>query len=292
MKAIGMVETKGLVASVEAADAMVKAAEVVLLGKKITGGGLVSVFVTGDVGAVKAATDAGAAAAERVGVLVSVHMIPRPADSIEAILPHLKLSAPPEAPNPPIPPTPPVPPVPPASPEPPELPTDPPGPPELSPELSPASQELSPASQELSPEQEMPDESDVTDESVTPGESDEPDAPDTSDSPDSLDSPDATEAIETPYATNVADATAAADTAEVTDALDATNVADATDATAPEFFRGRKTEDELEEMTVVQLRELLSNLEYNDIPVTKIRYRNKSELISAILRAWVREDEV
>ena len=88
MKAIGMVETKGLTASIEAADAMVKAAGVALLGKKHVGGGLVTVFVTGDVGSVKAATDAGAAAAARVGELVSSHVIARPANAIDGILPH------------------------------------------------------------------------------------------------------------------------------------------------------------------------------------------------------------
>ena len=74
--ALGMVETKGLVGSVEAADAMVKAANVTLIGKVHVGGGLVTVMVRGDVGAVKAATDAGAAAAQRVGELISVHVIP------------------------------------------------------------------------------------------------------------------------------------------------------------------------------------------------------------------------
>ena len=76
MQALGMIETKGLVASIEAADAMVKAANVTLIGKEHVGGGLVTVMVRGDVGAVKAATDAGAAAAERVGELISVHVIP------------------------------------------------------------------------------------------------------------------------------------------------------------------------------------------------------------------------
>ena len=88
--ALGMVETKGLVASIEAADAMVKAANVTLLGKEIVGGGLVTVMVRGDVGAVKAATDAGAAAAERVGDLISVHVIPRPHADVEFILPKAK----------------------------------------------------------------------------------------------------------------------------------------------------------------------------------------------------------
>ena len=91
MNALGMIETKGLVAAIEAADAMVKAANVTLIGKEHIGGGLVTVMVRGDVGAVKAATDAGAAAAERVGELVSIHVIPRPHGEIEAILPKLKL---------------------------------------------------------------------------------------------------------------------------------------------------------------------------------------------------------
>ena len=78
IEALGMIETKGLVGSIEAADAMVKAANVRLAGKTLVGGGLVTVMVTGDVGAVKAATDAGAAAAQRVGELISVHVIPRP----------------------------------------------------------------------------------------------------------------------------------------------------------------------------------------------------------------------
>jgi ethanolamine utilization protein EutM len=85
-----MIETKGLVASIEAADAMVKAANVKLIGKVHVGGGLVTVMVRGDVGAVKAATDAGAAAAGRVGDLVSVHVIPRPHDDVEYILPTLE----------------------------------------------------------------------------------------------------------------------------------------------------------------------------------------------------------
>ena len=89
LQALGMVETKGLVGSVEAADAMVKAATVSLIGKVHVGGGLVTVMVRGDVGAVKAATDAGAAAASRVGELVSVHVIPRPHPEVEYILPSL-----------------------------------------------------------------------------------------------------------------------------------------------------------------------------------------------------------
>ena len=86
-EALGMIETKGLVGSIEAADAMVKAANVTLIGKEHVGGGLVTVLVRGDVGAVKAATDAGAAAAERVGELVSIHVIPRPHLEVETILP-------------------------------------------------------------------------------------------------------------------------------------------------------------------------------------------------------------
>ena len=86
-QALGMVETKGLVGSIEAADAMVKAANVRLIGKVLVGGGLVTVMVRGDVGAVKAAVDAGGAAAQRVGELVSVHVIPRPHDDVEGILP-------------------------------------------------------------------------------------------------------------------------------------------------------------------------------------------------------------
>jgi ethanolamine utilization protein EutM len=85
--ALGMIETKGFIGSVEAADAMVKAANVVLIGKEYIGAGYVTVLVRGDVGAVKAATDAGAAAARRVGELVSVHVIPRPHAEVERILP-------------------------------------------------------------------------------------------------------------------------------------------------------------------------------------------------------------
>ena len=87
LTALGMVETKGFVAALEAADAMVKAANVTLVGKTQVGGGLVAILVRGDVGAVKAATDAGAAAAAKVGELISVHVIPRPHDEIESILP-------------------------------------------------------------------------------------------------------------------------------------------------------------------------------------------------------------
>ena len=86
MKALGMIETRGLVAAIEAADAMVKAANVTLTCKEQIGGGLVTVMVRGDVGAVKAATDAGAAAAERVGELISVHVIPRPNQELEPML--------------------------------------------------------------------------------------------------------------------------------------------------------------------------------------------------------------
>jgi len=85
--ALGMIETRGLIGSVEAADAMVKAAKVTLLGKEISGGGLVTVMVRGEVGAVKAATEAGAASARRVGELVSVHVIPRPAVDMEQYIP-------------------------------------------------------------------------------------------------------------------------------------------------------------------------------------------------------------
>src|SRR5215813_1405892 len=86
MEALGMIETKGFVGAVEAADAMTKAANVVLVGKQYIGAGYVTVFVRGDVGAVKAATDAGAAAARRVGELISVHVIPRPHRELENVL--------------------------------------------------------------------------------------------------------------------------------------------------------------------------------------------------------------
>ncbi|AFL98824.1 MULTISPECIES: ethanolamine utilization microcompartment protein EutM [Desulfitobacterium] len=89
-EALGMIETKGLIGSIEAADAMVKAANVHLIGDVLVGGGLVTVMVRGDVGAVKAATDAGAAAAQRVGELISVHVIPRPHSDVEMILPKVK----------------------------------------------------------------------------------------------------------------------------------------------------------------------------------------------------------
>jgi ethanolamine utilization protein EutM len=87
MEALGMIETRGLVGSIEAADAMVKAANVVLIGREYIGAGYVTVMVRGDVGAVKAATDAGAAAARRVGELIAVHVIPRPHGDVEKILP-------------------------------------------------------------------------------------------------------------------------------------------------------------------------------------------------------------
>ena len=89
-EALGMVETKGFVAAVEAADAMVKSANVVLIGSQRVGSGLVTVLVRGDVGAVKAATDAGAVAAQKVGELVSVHVIPRPHEEVEKVLPAFK----------------------------------------------------------------------------------------------------------------------------------------------------------------------------------------------------------
>ncbi len=87
--ALGLIETRGLIGAVEAADAMTKAAKVTLLGKEKSGSGLVTVMVRGEVGAVKAATDAGAAAARRVGELLSVHVIPRPAIDLEDFLPEL-----------------------------------------------------------------------------------------------------------------------------------------------------------------------------------------------------------
>ena len=89
LMALGMVETRGLVAAIEAADAMVKAAEVTLIGTEKIGSGLVSVMVRGDVGAVKAATEAGSVAASRLGELVAVHVIPRPHGDVEKILPAL-----------------------------------------------------------------------------------------------------------------------------------------------------------------------------------------------------------
>lgn len=87
LEALGLIETKGLVGAIEAADAMVKAANVKLTGKEKVGGGYVTVMVRGDVGAVKAATDAGAAAARRVGELIAVHVIPNPHEEVEKILP-------------------------------------------------------------------------------------------------------------------------------------------------------------------------------------------------------------
>ena len=87
IEVLGMIETKGLIGAVEAADAMVKTANVVLVGKEYIGAGYVTVMVRGDVGAVKAATDAGAAAARRVGELIAVHVIPRPHTEVERILP-------------------------------------------------------------------------------------------------------------------------------------------------------------------------------------------------------------
>ena len=88
-QALGMVETKGLIGAIEAADAMVKAANVRLIGKEKSGSGLVTAMVRGDVGAVKAAVEAGAAAAKRVGDLYGVHVIPRPHDDVENILPKM-----------------------------------------------------------------------------------------------------------------------------------------------------------------------------------------------------------
>jgi ethanolamine utilization protein EutM len=88
-EALGMVETKGLIAAIEAADAMVKAANVKLIGKETVGSALVAVLVRGDVAAVKAATEAGASAAKRVGELVSIHVIPRPHGDVEAMIPTL-----------------------------------------------------------------------------------------------------------------------------------------------------------------------------------------------------------
>jgi len=88
-EALGMIETKGLVGAVEAADAMVKSARVALIGKEFIGGGYVTVMVRGDVGAVKAAVEAGSVAAKKVGELVSVHVIPRPDDQVEGILPKI-----------------------------------------------------------------------------------------------------------------------------------------------------------------------------------------------------------
>ena len=88
-EALGLIETRGLVGSIEAADAMVKAAKVTLIGKEFIGGGYVTVMVRGDVGAVKASVEAGAVAAKKVGELISVHVIPRPDDQVEGILPKI-----------------------------------------------------------------------------------------------------------------------------------------------------------------------------------------------------------
>ena len=85
--ALGMIETRGLIGAIEAADAMVKTANVILIGKEYIGAGYVTVLARGDVGAIKAATDAGAAAARRVGELISVHVIPRPHADVERVLP-------------------------------------------------------------------------------------------------------------------------------------------------------------------------------------------------------------
>jgi len=86
MEAIGLIETKGLVAAIEAADAMVKAANVKLVSKECVGSQLVTVIVTGEVGAVKSATEAGATAAKRIGTVVSVHVIPRPHSDVDSII--------------------------------------------------------------------------------------------------------------------------------------------------------------------------------------------------------------
>ena len=104
MKALGMIETRGLVASIEAADALVTLPTDTRLGMELGGGGVVPILARGFVGAVKAATDAGAAAAERVGTLISVHVIPRPHEELEEILGHI-----PAEPDQPVPPTPPAP---------------------------------------------------------------------------------------------------------------------------------------------------------------------------------------
>lgn len=92
-EALGMIETKGLVGAIEAADAMTKAANVVLIGYEKIGSGLVTVMVRGDVGAVKAATDAGAASARAVGEVVSIHVIPRPHADTEKIIPKMNLQS-------------------------------------------------------------------------------------------------------------------------------------------------------------------------------------------------------
>ncbi len=90
LQALGMIETRGLIASIEAADAMLKAANVVLVGTEKIGSGLVSVMVRGDVGAVKAAVEAGSASAARLGEVIAVHVIPRPHGDVENILPAMK----------------------------------------------------------------------------------------------------------------------------------------------------------------------------------------------------------
>ena len=90
MEALGMIETRGLTAAIEAADAMTKAAEVTLIGTEKIGSGLVSVMVRGDVGAVKSAVESGTAAAQRLGEIIATHVIPRPHDDVEKILPVLK----------------------------------------------------------------------------------------------------------------------------------------------------------------------------------------------------------
>lgn len=89
LQALGMIETRGLVAAIEAADAMVKAANVTLIGTEKIGSGLVTVMIRGDVGAVKAATEAGAAASQNLGEIIAVHVIPSPHGDVEKILPHL-----------------------------------------------------------------------------------------------------------------------------------------------------------------------------------------------------------
>ena len=161
MKALGMIETRGLVAAIEAADAMVKAANVSLQCKEHVGGGLVTVMVRGDVGAVKAATDAGAAAAERVGELISVHVIPRPHGEVEEILGELP---PPDAapqPEPPV-----EEPQPEPEPEPePEQPPEPIAPPEPPAAVVPPEPEPQPESQS-GPRQAAPDGGIPTDEEL------------------------------------------------------------------------------------------------------------------------------
>jgi len=133
-----MIETRGLVASVEATDAMLKAAQTALVYKQHVGGGLVTVIVTGEVGAVKASVDAGAAAAARVGDLVSVHVIPRPAPDVAQMLMAWPVRTTPPAPAPTAEPEPATPPEPPEPPEPPA-----PAPAETVPPASPASPEAS-----------------------------------------------------------------------------------------------------------------------------------------------------